>query len=504
MAELYVTQEAFDTALNTVIQFLRDSGYTGSLEDGTGISDTVLKPNALLYSLYSQITDKASAYQSLAKAQALKSKLTADEYASAVDGILSNWFITRNDGKPSTGVVRLFFSQPVDFLQISAKEVVGTSNGITLVSSEEYVFTDTDFSSTYNSTLTANTEYYVDVKVQTPENSAGTLAANTEIDGSIADIYFLRMTLVGDLSAGMEKESSDAFISRAQKAITTRELITDRAISTVLLEKYDEILRLYTAGYGKEEQIRDIVDYHDVIVHVGNKADIYVASSLSLNTVTGAVDSAGVLSLPMGSLAMAFPPELHDQTTGEPITYALTANEKAWGASGSEAFSIQTTAAEGTIATASFLGSSLIGDIQAFITTPEQRVSNYDPLVRGMFPVILDFQITILRVSDAQSDSEAIRAAIMSYVSELAKEGRLWVESEMVSAIHASVPNVRKVILPTGCNATLFNPRNSRKITVPVNNSLSLSDFGAGLSVQVSDNTVQMYTSADRITITFA
>lgn len=85
---VYFSKENLDSALNVIVQFLRDSGYEGTLDDGTGISDIVLKPNAMLYALFSQQVEKATAYQSLQKAQELKASIGQDEYDEAVDSII--------------------------------------------------------------------------------------------------------------------------------------------------------------------------------------------------------------------------------------------------------------------------------------------------------------------------------------------------------------------------------------------------------------------------------
>jgi len=59
MSEFLISQERISQATNIIVQFLRDSGYAGSLEDGTGLNDVVIKPSAVIYSLLAQMVDKA-------------------------------------------------------------------------------------------------------------------------------------------------------------------------------------------------------------------------------------------------------------------------------------------------------------------------------------------------------------------------------------------------------------------------------------------------------------
>ena len=147
MAELRVSRESFDYARNLIIQFLRDADYEGGLEDGTGISDAVITPNALLYGLFQQAVDKVSAYLSLSRAEELyrAGRLGADEYDAAVDAVMSNWFVTRNMGKPTYGTLRLWFLRPLDFLRFRKGEVAGTADSLTLLVNEDRVFTTHDF-----------------------------------------------------------------------------------------------------------------------------------------------------------------------------------------------------------------------------------------------------------------------------------------------------------------------------------------------------------------------
>ena len=196
MSDLILSRERFDSAVNTIVQFLRDSGYSGSLEDGTGLHDVVIKPNAIIYDLFAQMVDRARAYQSLQKALELKDTIGQEDYDDAVDSILSNWFVTRNDGKPSYGRIRLWFLQPVDFLHYRDGQSVGTvtkpatTSGTTaslpLVADGEQVFTEDSFGCVFNSTDNIN-EYYVDVAVRSAGNSGA--APDTEDTVSLSVTY---------------------------------------------------------------------------------------------------------------------------------------------------------------------------------------------------------------------------------------------------------------------------------------------------------------------------
>lgn len=288
MAEVYVTKEAQQYSENLISQYLRDAGYDGSLEDGTSLYDIVVRPAGLIYTLFRQDIDKAYAYMSLAKANELRSVLSEEDYDAAIDGILSNWFVSRNDGRRATGFVRMWFSVPPTFISFTDGQSIGFYDDVPLLArirdiyaADAKAFIPSDFKS-YMNTSNNQTEYYIDLPV-----IAGTVADVSIPEGAVitvsyTDIYFLRGTAASDFTPGTARESSDAFIERTQEAITTRELITRRAFNTVLPDMFPELSRMYVSGCGDPEMIRDFVTFQTVTVHVGNMADIWVASRLVL------------------------------------------------------------------------------------------------------------------------------------------------------------------------------------------------------------------------------
>mgnify|MGYP007101825106 CR=1 FL=1 len=300
MAEVYITKEAQQYSENIISQWLRDSGYDGSLEDGTSLYDVVIRPSSMIYSLFRQNIDKAYAYMSLSKANSLRSVLSEEDYDAAVDGIMSNWFVSRNLGGKATGKLRLYFSRALDFISFSDGSFIGSYNSVSynarIFDSEEYsgdyvkAFNAGDFKSVMD-TVNNTTEYYIDLPVISEENSDESITEGTVFTCTSPDIYFLRGVAAEDFVPGQAKETSDAFIARTQEAITTRELITRRALNTVLPDQFSDIRSLYIAGCGDPEMIRDVKTFENVDVHVGNKADLWVDSVLVRTSETCTVQT---------------------------------------------------------------------------------------------------------------------------------------------------------------------------------------------------------------------
>jgi hypothetical protein len=502
MAEFIVSQERVQDAVNVIVQFLRDAGYAGSLEDGTGLNDIVVKPSALLREMFAQMVDKASAYQSLQKALELKDVIGDDEYDAAVDCILSNWFVTRNGGKPSTGLVRLWFLQPPDFMQFQDGEAVGTVDGVSLVADGNQVFTESSFSCILNTTENQN-EYYVDVAVKTAENSVITPSSTSGAEVSVQynDIYYLRATLPGTFTPGVLVESSEDFIRRTGQAITTRELITARAINTVLLDSFSDIIRLYVARHGSREQLRDIVRFQGVSVHVGNKADIYIASSLAKQELTVFADENGdidVAQLPAEVSVVAYISAR--DADGVALSFSVDCEEAVWC---SARYIPKALHVEGQGAVSlTLLTDTVVGQVRDFVYSEEQRVACYDPMVKHMFPLVLRPVLNVELVDRSVDSVSAIKDAVLEYLDYVVVNAQPWVASELIASIHVRVENVKKILLPVACTGSIYDPLTKRNCDIEIGNKFTVgTDFAVRHSDQITDNTVQFYTDRDLITV---
>lgn len=502
MANFTISQERIEDAVNVIVQFLNDAGYEGSLEDGTGLNDVVVRPNAIIYELFNQLVNKASAYQSLQKALELRDDIGEEDYDAAVDAILSNWFVTRNDGKPSTGVIRMWFLKPIDFMHFTDGQEIGTVDSTTLVADTEQVFTEESFSYILNTAENEN-EYYVDVAVRTEENSDIAPSAEGSHNVSVAfnDIYYLRATIPGTFTAGTIIESSEDFIRRAEQAITTRELITARAINTVLLDEFADIIRLYVARHGSSEQLRDIVEFQRVIVHVGNKADIYIASEITKqNLVVDAVDgNINTDQLP-SSLSVIYYLSAKD-ADGNELPLNISCVEETWCSN----LMLPTTLNVGTYTgkvTLTLLTDTVLGQVHNFVYSDEQRVACYDPMVKHMFPLVMKITLEVSLVDKTIKPDDDVKHAILEYMKYIVVHAEPWVASELVASVHVYCPNVKKINLPIQCTGYIYDPKKQVTSEIPIGNRFTVNkEFHDMHSAQITDNTVQFYTDADLITV---
>lgn len=520
MANVTFSSSDLQEARNFLVQYLRDANYLGALNDGTAANDILVRGMSLLYQLFKYDVRRASAYLSLARAKELQSDL-GTEYDTVVDAILSNWFVTRKQGDRAFGTLRLFFSKPIGFLEINQSQALALIEGEVFYPATDTVLTPTSFTSIVNA-IEHVTEFYVDILVRAGAPSDVEVKAGAEALSYLTNIFFLRSEVPEDFFVGSTVETTDEFIARTRKVITTREMITDRAIHTVLLDAYLGIKNLFIAGYGDREQMRDVVRFDLIDVHVGNKADIYVKKDLEKNSLLLRVedgilrlagDSDGVDSIEeplltqlpcIVSLVTAEDPdaEPNSEFVPVPVPYTLTGtSESDWACYGKLPEITPAGLNEGDYVTLTYLTDSVVDAVHAFIYAEENRVVCYDPVVKTLFPVRLSGSLT-LRVSVAlgqtlEEISASARAVVKNHINSI-PPGKTFILSDLIKEIHQKVPGLLHVVLPASVDYTLFDPLTLTDVSGTITDKFTLTE---GISKQISWNTLQFYTDSDLLTL---
>lgn len=503
-SNITITREDYEASKNFLIQFLRDSGYEGTLDDGTALHDLVVKAFALLYSLFKRESQKVSSYLSLEHAVTNKD-LLGDDYDAAVDAILSNWFVSRKEGTKSTGYVRLWFSKALEFYRLVPTAVLANIDTVRFEPAVEQVFSAEDFTGVVN-VSTGISEYYIDVQVRSTLNSDVLPTHLSSMTVYAGNIYFLRGEIVADFTPGIVKESSEDFIDRTKKVITTRELITDRAINTVVTDEIPEVQRLYVAGFGDPEQQRDVKTFSGVTVHVGNKADIYVVSNLSMASAVFTADAFSRVTisgpLPVGLISKV--ERLVDEDVWEEAAYTVfSCDDSLFGSlQQSMVLSIPTSLYNDQIRI-TFVTNHDVQTVVSLLTNPKNKVVCYDPLVKMMYVVKLAFNLSITRKSDYEEEDvvKGIKTYTAKYLSEINKQNTLYKESEYIAYIHENVPGLDRVSVPLNITYTVFDSKAKTKVTGELPEFIEAPEFFI-TTPQFTNNTMQFYTNSDFITVT--
>lgn len=493
-----ISQAEYQTACNYLVQYLRDSGFRGDLDDGTAVYDLLIKPYALLYVLFTSMADRSEAFLSLDRADALKETL-GDDYDMVVDSILSNWFVSRKDGSPTTGILRLYFSKPLEFYDIPEGEVLSEFDGVRYAAADRVTASTESFKSVQN-TVNNRTEYYFDVQVRSTENTDKLMPVDAEPDTFIQSIYFLRAAPVEEFTPGEAKESTPAFRARTEEAINTRELITSRAINTVIPNAFDEVASVHVVRFGAPEMRRDLVEYNGFTVHVGNKADLYIDPKAFLVTRHIPVEEDGGVRLD----SLTFVPVAVVSVTGSDGTdYPLSftgLNSGQWGSTRVSGSVVPAGAVPGETVSVTYMASSLVGRVQDFVTSRDRRVVCYDPLVKSRHCVLIRPELRFIPESgvDGATVGANIAAAAQRYIADNATPD-LFSASRMLRSIHDSVPDVRAIRLGSTIPYSFVDPDSGAIRTGTLDDVFTLPTDTVN-SAQVSQETSILVSARELIT----
>lgn len=210
--------------------------------EGTAIRDLFIKPFSVIFQ---PVVDEILRVRQNLSLQAGESLAEED-----LDKLAANFFVTRRQGSKSTGVARLYFSQPVDELVPEGTAFIA-SNGVRFVSTADVTIT--------SSGLQLNTFgdlFYQDVNVEAEEPGIdGNIPANLLSDIQANNTSITDLTNLADFSGGTEVETNAELMTRLSIAITFRNLINDNGAKLILLENFERLIDVFVAGFGETHQV---------------------------------------------------------------------------------------------------------------------------------------------------------------------------------------------------------------------------------------------------------
>ncbi len=250
MADLYSvipglvpTQQELLEAELLVKQVLEAKFPTLDLREGTGLRDLVIRPTSMAFAMLKKSIDYT---------QTTLAGSDDNTPTEVVDALLSNWFLTRNIGTKSVISARLYFARPKN-TSISSSVFFSTDNVAKFFPEESLSFPASAMVLDTNSD-----EYYLDVDLTAEQEGSGyNIGSGSLLYFSNFDPYFLRAEINYLKSASIDTETNTQFISRAETAISTRNLINVPSIDQNLKAAFNYINRLVSIGMGDPEMLRD-------------------------------------------------------------------------------------------------------------------------------------------------------------------------------------------------------------------------------------------------------
>ena len=252
MADLYKTITGLQPNQQDIIeaellarQILEAQFPDLDLREGTGLRDLVLRPSAYILALCKKGNDSYFAQNTLKGAD----DNTPQE---VIDGLLSNWFLDRNQGTFAVINVRLYFAR-----QKNVTLALGTSfspDGALLyypLQTQVFVSNALQFDAGSN-------EWFIDVDLQASDTgSAYNLSSGSLLYFSTFDPFFLHAEINYLVSESRNAETNTEFITRSKTAINTRNLINQASIVGTLQQTFNYLPRMTVVGARDPDMMRD-------------------------------------------------------------------------------------------------------------------------------------------------------------------------------------------------------------------------------------------------------
>lgn len=215
------------------------------LREGTGARDLVVRPSAFILALCKKGLDFYFSQNTLA---------AVDDTTSTdiVDGVMSNLFLTRNEGSYAIINARLFFAR---------NKAITISTTTSFSTDGKLLFFPLQAVSLPANAMSYDRyqdEYYIDVDLVAADKGTDyNISTGSLLYFSNFDPYFLHAEINYLSQESTAAETNTKFISRAGSAISSRNLINIPSIEYNLTANFNYITRLTSVGAGDAYMHRD-------------------------------------------------------------------------------------------------------------------------------------------------------------------------------------------------------------------------------------------------------
>lgn len=299
MADLYsilpgiqVSSDEMKEAELITTQILQAKYPDLDLREGTGARDLTIRPAATLLAMINKALVHYFSNNTIKEV----SDTTPQE---TVDRIMSNWFLTRKTGTKAVINARLYFARqkaialstdvyfsPDNLLKYFPSTTISVSSGALTFDSN-------------------NNEYYYDVDFTAEGEGANyNISSGSLLYFSNFDPFFLHAEINFLKTTAIATESNTEFITRANTAISTRNLINGRSITSKMLEDFPLLGGVTAIGMSDPEMIRDYITAYVPLltppytyIHIGGCVDVYSRVPLASGIVQYTADGTGKIQI---------------------------------------------------------------------------------------------------------------------------------------------------------------------------------------------------------------
>lgn len=240
----YVGEDPFDTDVEAFIKarLIQEFPQLGQ-ENAAALSDLLIKPYRLLNEPLIREINVMKQRQSI--------KDVNIHTEDSLDAILANIFMERETGDYARGTVRMYFNSP---------QYVAATSDVRFWDGDGHNFypNGDQFISQKNMLLQkVGSEYYFDVLLvaQSPGTEYNVDPDSIKYVDGIPGVK--RISNRFKFQAGLDRESNELFVTRAQNYPTEAALNAWRGILYVIQSNFPNVDQVQVKGYGDEEMLRD-------------------------------------------------------------------------------------------------------------------------------------------------------------------------------------------------------------------------------------------------------
>ena len=295
-----ITQEDFDSAVETVESGIKAYNRRLDTRVGTVLRDLLVNPEAAVEGVISgQITEarRSSSLKLLQEAQEAGEEIDQED----VNAILSNFNITPSSGTKASGVVKIVVSDNTVSYSVAEGDVFTTADGNEYTADEQVVACSdgVDGSETVKTAdlYSGAAGYFFFVHVTASSvGSAGNIVQGTAVEMANTPSSFVMAEAYKDFDGGSDVQDVGAIISSIPSGLSIRGFVNKNAVEGMLRGEFDSgnypMVAVSTVGYGNEAQLRD---RHNLFgVGVGGRVDVYVRNFSDFYTVTTTLEGSKV------------------------------------------------------------------------------------------------------------------------------------------------------------------------------------------------------------------
>ena len=416
--------------------------------------------------------------------QVLNNPDASDE---AVDNILSNYQVTREEGNNSSGFINIYFAgttamsipatatftcSGLDFRPV--KSFVGIVGEVVERDTSEVTYTQ--------ATAIGEGAYVFAIQVESVTVSDIVIGPNTECTFDLSSPYIQRAETASTFSGGTLPETTSELLERAALGITAKAASGTEHIRALLEDSEYNVLDSAVFGYGDNIQIRDTDPISGI--SSGGHADAYVITDSVIQTAnitltaTRADDSSPwTVRIPedvypgaYGVYAISREGSLINGEINHILGYIPSGNRPLIRSAEEARFSAYQTldlefydsaAASGEtslnyVFTVSYMPN--IGLLQEYVENEENRASSFDIVVKAMIPIQVGGELTVSYPSGVVPPAtEDIETAITQSINSTRSGASQLHTSILVQACNSVFPE-GTVLMPVRLSGTIILP----------------------------------------------